>query len=312
MKIPLKMIARFVLLSVVVFLLISLRAVPSHAEPATDEYVFLPLVCKTFALPGTGYGDITGTVFDARTNNKLDSVQVCVSATGQCDTTDGFGNYSISDVPNGNHLLNFTRDTYIDSGMQITVLPDTAVTANAFLYPVLEGDQYRVVLTWDTNRSWYCTPEICPNDLNLHLWIMDGNTFDLLHHITFGNPGECNDIHESEPHACYENNEEYGSGPDVLVFRGLPERVYHIAVLNYYEGRPNVPGLKDLDTRGTPAHIAIYRGSETTPVLEKTITTTTAGNGDLWYVAKVDVDIFPQDCLSSYMGDTPPDECLGP
>jgi hypothetical protein len=167
-------------------------------------------------------------------------------------------------------------------------------------------------LTWDTHSSWYCSPENCPNALYLHLWIIDGQTYDVVEHITLSNPGNCDDVEESWPHVCYENNEENGSGPDVLVFRGLQDYIYSIAVLNYYEGQGDVPGLKDLDRRGTPAHVDIYRGSGTDPVLQKTITTVTPGSGDLWYVAKVDVDIYSEDCLSIYNGDTPPDECSEP
>jgi hypothetical protein len=307
-------IARFVLLGAGALLLLSLQVRSSQAEPGATSRVLLPLIFKNYAPSGTGYGTVAGTVTDARTGQKLLDVQVCVSDTGQCDTTDEYGYYSISAVPNGDHLINFTYPAYIDSGLQVTVLPDATVTADIALYPVLESDQYRVVLTWDTHSSWYCSPNNCPNDLNLHLWIVDGQTFDVVEHIAFPDDlGNCDNVQEAWPHACYENNEAYGSGPDVLVFRGMQYRIYSIAVLNYYEGRPNVPGLKDLDHRGIPAQVDIYRGSGTDPTLQKTITTATPGSGDLWYVAKVDVDIYSEDCLSTYLGeDTPPDECPEP
>ena len=282
----------------------------AHGAAAAST-VYLPLISKNYAPSGSGYGNIAGTVSDIRTHSPLPNIEVCLEDTTTCMVTGLDGQYSFSHLPNGNYVVTATDpdNSYVPGSETVTVLPNQTASGDIALFPALADNDVRVVLTWDshptfgTNDCLGDSGGVCPNDLNLHLWIDDGNGD--VQHIFIGNMGRCDDI-EQDPQACYEQNEQYGGGPDVLVFRVLAD-IYSVGVLNYYDDRSGFPDFDDLAQRGTPARVQIFKGGS---LLFDDVVTNASGDGgqEFWYVLLYDGAPQEQNCMTTYLGDTPPPE----
>jgi hypothetical protein len=185
----------------------------------------------------------------------------------------------------------------------VVVFPNQTTNQNFDLFPALADEDVRVVLTWDSHSTFGTPPQ--PNDMNLHLWIDDGQ--GNVREIQIGDMGYCADI-ELEPQACYEKNVQYGSGPDVLVFKAM-EKIYSIAALNYYDDRPGFPDFDNMTQRGTPARVQVYKGG--TLLFDKVVTNASGdGSKDLWYILKYDDEPIEQNCMITYTGAPPPDDCV--
>jgi len=65
-------------------------------------------------------GNINGTVTDFSTGNPIDGASV-LADTGQSDTTDGTGAYTLSDVPTGDRMVTFSASGYTTDQTPITV-----------------------------------------------------------------------------------------------------------------------------------------------------------------------------------------------
>ena len=274
----------------------------AHGTAAAST-VYLPLISKNYAPVGTNAGGIVGTVSDIRTHGPVSDIEVCLEDTTTCVVTGLDGKYSFSHLPNGNYVVTATDpdNRYVPGSETVTVLPNQTANGDIALFPALADDDVRVVLTWDSHTTFGNPAQ--PNDLNLHLWIDDGN--GNVRHIYIGDVGYCADI-ELDPQACYEQNEQYGSGPDVLVFRALAD-IYSVGVLNYYDNYPGFPDFDDLAQRGTPARVQIFKGGS---LLFDDVVTNASGDGgqDFWYVLLYDGTPQEQNCMTTYLGDTPPPE----
>ena len=273
----------------------------------SNSTTYLPLIFKNYASDGTGYGNLSGVVRDIRSKNPLPDIDVCLEDTTFCAVTNLDGEYNFYHISNGIYTVLATDSggDYLSASEPVTILPNGTTTQVIDLFPLLADEDVRVVVTWDANASWVCGSQVCPNDMNLHLWIDDGA--GNIREINIGDTGNCADL-ELEPQACYESNEQYGSGPDVLVFKALTD-IYSLAVLNYYYGYPDVPSFRDMLQRGTPARVQVYKGSNI--LFDDVVTNASGGDGDLWYILKYDTDPVEQNCTTSYTaGSPPPDDCV--
>ncbi len=75
-------------------------------------------------------GTVTGQVVEAGTNRPLASTQVSIVGTGLGGLTDGSGNFSISNVPAGEHQVEVTRLGYQSATQSVTLASGETVTLN--------------------------------------------------------------------------------------------------------------------------------------------------------------------------------------
>ena len=74
-------------------------------------------------------GTITGTVVDAFTNQRLSDVVVVLASNPLVNmTTDSSGNFSLSDIPAGGQLLNFSKPGYAADAVSASVSNDSVVS----------------------------------------------------------------------------------------------------------------------------------------------------------------------------------------
>lgn len=103
------------------------------------------------ALTGSGLGDVTLTIRDGWNNKNAGYVIKTI-------TTDSNGKYSVT-LPIGNYTLYAEKEGYISSVVNIVVNPGTMDSQNGSISPIIDGDDFRIVLTWGSS----------PEDLDSHL-----------------------------------------------------------------------------------------------------------------------------------------------
>jgi hypothetical protein len=289
-----------ILFTVVFFYQLSVKAYSSSREQQAD-ISYLPLVDNNYAgsggpTPSPGNSFVEGYVTDARTSDPIADATVCLEDTSICDSTGPDGFYRLENVPAGGYTFeaNSASQDYNSVAKDAVIQTNSTVTLNFALLHILYEGEIRIVLTWDSTPTW--PPEDLPNDLNLHMWT-ELEPPD--HHIFIGNIGNCENL-EVSPYACYESDEQKGSGPDAIVLREDDTSVFSFAVLNYYADRTGVPPITSLNAR-----VRVYNAD----TLLREFVVPPTGDGDLWYVFDLEYgDIIPQNCLTQYNepGDVPP------
>lgn len=282
-----------ILLAALIYLQLPASASTFAAEDL-ETIVYLPGIFKNYVAEDTGFGNVSGTVKDARSGLVLQGAEVCYTVI--CDTTDSLGEYTLLNIPNGERSLTADLFGYRQSKEYVLVEVDTTVYLDFSLIPPLDDDEIRIEVYWSENRTWGGIP----NDLNLHLWIEYGHPLQV-HHINIDNQGNCQDL-DFPPYACYENDEQFGTGPDTIVVLNNGND-FKLGVLNYYAGYPGVPDFYDFSP-----NVQVWRGSNRIGNWDLEVD----GPGDLWYVFQlVDRTPLETDCLIQYdvNGAPPPDDC---
>lgn len=85
------------------------------------------------APPATG--NISGTVTNADDGTAIAGATVLVEDTGQSAITDASGDYSIADVPTGDHMVTASADGFESASQIVTVLESATTTADFALTP---------------------------------------------------------------------------------------------------------------------------------------------------------------------------------
>ena len=282
----------FIILAFMFISQIPVSASPAAADDLADVFVYLPIVSKNYV---SGEGTVWGYVIDAQTGNPLRNVDICYKLT-YCDTTDSTGKYTLENIPDGVQYLTADAAGYLLRTKLVFVQTNSSVQLDFSLLPQLKLGEFRIVLTWSTTPSW--PPNNYPNDLNLHMWADDYDA-----HLYFAFPGDCGTIELTPPYACYENNEQYGSGPDTILLVDKGDD-YKFAVLNYYDEYTGVPAITE-----SGAHVEVFSSTSSDPI--NTFDVPTAGDGDLWYVFDLlNGVVEPRGCLLQYpLGGTPSPLC---
>lgn len=301
-----------VFLAAAFIFLAPVRAQTTVLETQTTTTLYLPLVTKNYS-GEDGFGNVSGIVMNAREDTPMAGVEVCWDdGSLPCAITNSQGEYAIENIPSGERTFLATGPAEFKvETKKIYILANYSAKLDFDLYEKLDENQFRVVLTWDGNPSWPCAPYVCPNDFNLHMWWTKDNItyerFDVDHR------GNCQDL-EVFPNVCYENDEQFGSGPDAIAFkyRNVSSKgIYYIAVLNYYADWPNVPAFFERSPR---ARVQVFDSSQELPVFDLAIDPgITQGEGDLWYVWQLNFGTpITQNCLLQFdqVGDLPPDDCF--
>ena len=154
-------------------------------------------------VPGIG---VSGKILNAVDRSPVTNALVTIS--GQTDTTNENGDYTILNVGTGNHDATGSSDGFCPFGAPF-IIPDDyeeeTFTYNFSMSPVLVAGQTRMVLNWGE----------APPDLDSHLLtpIIDGNTY----HIYYSNTGN----YEGPPYAKLDTDDTNGYGPETITISQL-------------------------------------------------------------------------------------------
>lgn len=255
--------------------------------------VFLPIIDRDRRpVPS----DISGKIFDARTDTEIAGASVCLDNLDICMLTAEDGEFLFYDVTVGNHILYISADGFVDSEMDVEAYKNSRTRQDIHLFPQLDGGELRIQIFWDTTETW--PPDETPNDLNLHLWTPFTETE--YQHIFYANPGACDDINQP-PFVCVEEEIQFGGGPEsIVISRGIPGS-YQFGVVNENQHLPGVPDIKTLSVRAV-----LNWGTGESHVVELTAT----DPGDFWYIFDIndfddEQDVTDQNCITYYSDDPP-------
>ena len=130
----------------------------------TSSLVYLPIIFRNYK---SGYGTVAGKTLDARTGDPVIDATVCVE-TLPCVTSDSFGNYTVSDIPDGYRSITASATDYESTDTKVIVKTDQTTNLNLELLPMLTEGEFRIAVTWDSTSTW--PPLGIENDLDIHLW----------------------------------------------------------------------------------------------------------------------------------------------
>lgn len=214
------------------------ETVQVEAEAVTVEAV----VTYTVAVPETE-GSITGTVRSAMTGEVLEGAAVVLYTQDngeQSVVTDAAGNFTFT-VLAGTYTLESTLDGYITASAEVTVTGGETAQADLVMSPVMEADEYRIVLTWGET----------PRDLDSHLTgpLSDGGRF----HVYFsGKTAKDNDEEvaklDLDDISCY--------GPETITLKAASTGVYKYAVQDYTNRRSEDSNALSM----SGAKVELYQG----------------------------------------------------
>ncbi|MEZ4595106.1 MAG: carboxypeptidase regulatory-like domain-containing protein, partial [Chloroflexota bacterium] len=206
--------------------------------------------------PAPAAATLQGLVTDAVSGNPIANAQVCLQGTSQCVATDANGNYTISDAPAGNQVLNITADGFIAVNDQaVTITAGETTTQPVALSPELAVGELRIVLTWGDK----------PSDLDSYLDLPSGN--QISHNVK----GQLIDG------AILDLDDVDGHGPETITISQLNAGTYTYAIYNY--GRGNLGEATTIPASG--AVVRVYRGDQE---IATYTAESLAGDGNTWNV----------------------------
>jgi hypothetical protein len=274
------------------------RGAFGHQETG-DTFLFLPLVMREFQWKGAW---IAGKVVDARDQDKdgqpdaIAGAQVCTQYQ-ECASTSSEGTYQISLGDTALREVTASKTGYISLTQGIYPLTNQTVTLNFVLSPPLTDVVSRIVLTWDTTRTFPApVPEqFLDNDLDAYLF-MEHQTQNQVIYYDF--KGNCTEF----PNACLLYDVRKGAGPetiDISVLElGNPATIYHYAVhhANYLYSQKTMPSLAELQAR-----VCLYFKD----VSQANCYSAPQGEFQLWYLFSMNQEgtVTLKNCLT----DDPPD-----
>ena len=250
---------------------------------ATDTETKNAYISVTGGAGGTG--TLNGLVTDALSGIPVEGALVTVA--GLTALTDASGNYSITNIPLGQLMANFSASqtdgvasasiSFFDqstensntvtcsktgyntySNSQVIIPQEGSLALNISLSPELSGGQLRFVLNWSA----------LPADLDSHLNTpsIEGNFY----HIFYDNQGNATQA----PFAALDHDVTSGYGPETMTIYQTFSGTYQYFVHNYDE----TPSITT-----SQAVVQIYNENG----LAQTLQVPTNGTGLYWYVCDV-------------------------
>jgi len=196
--------------------------------------------------------------FDALTGDPVQGASVLIENIGNF-VTDSAGRVIFPRQPDGMLKGIFKKSGYISALVDIDVAAETILRNRYFVSPVLNIDQFRVVLTWDLK----------PEDLDAHF--VKGNAY----HISFRNTRVLND-----GSGQLDRDDMDGYGPETITVAQLnAESEYSFFVKNYSLAKnPSSTSIS-----GAKAVVWVYGNNR----LLNVFYAPNGINGDTWPVFKV-------------------------
>lgn len=203
----------------------------------------------TNALTGEGLEGVTLQIREGWNNTEAGEV-VATAAT------DAAGAYAV-ELPLGNYTAYATKDGFIATSINIVVQTGTTGNQNGSMTPVLSGDEYRIVLTWDEN----------PRDIDSHMigTYSDNTSF----HVYFSRKN----AYDGDVRICNLDVDDTSSyGPETVTLKTNTANPYY-----YYVHR--WAGEGDLAVSG--AQVKVYQGDA---LIASFNVPTDQGSGRYWNV----------------------------
>jgi uncharacterized protein YfaP (DUF2135 family) len=176
----------------------------------------------------TGTGTLTGQVTDASNAAPIAGALVTVQGTGQSDTTDASGNYTILNVPAGSRTVTASAAGYISSTQTTTVSDGGTTTLNFALSPAPTGTgEIRAVLSWGA----------IPRDLDLHVSGPLASPGSGRFHVYFAHSAQVDG--SGDPYCQLDVDDTNGNGPEtqtITISNSEGDYVagdYHVWVHNF-------------------------------------------------------------------------------
>lgn len=252
---------------------------------------------KTIELiPGSGMGGFRGIITDAVTGQPISGVTLDLRSGWENSshgdiiktlTTNSNGEFRydtikipftdiVAGLRCGNYTLTASKDGYIGTSFNITVLPggtDTHPQQNAAMAPAeTEGDTWRIVLTWGEN----------PRDLDSHVVgsLTSGNSF----HVYYSHKSQ----YDGGVEVCnLDRDDTTGNGTETITLNTNNSTPYYYYIYRY-------AGSGTVASSG--AQIRVYHGAD---IVRTFNVPTGVGDGDYWNVfAVVDGQIVVRNTIT--------------
>lgn len=197
-------------------------------------------------------------LFDAITGDPVPDAMVVFESIGTF-STDSAGRVMFPRQPDGILKAIFKKTGYISTLINIDVAAETILRNRYIVSPIMNIDQFRVVLAWDKQ----------PEDLDAHF--IKANSY----HISYRNTRVLND-----GTGQLDRDDMDGYGPETITVSQLsPEKEYSFSVYNY--SAKVDPSTKSLGS--SKATVWVYGNNK----LLNTFHIPTTISGDTWTVFKV-------------------------
>jgi len=197
--------------------------------------------------------------FDALTGDPVEGAKVLFENIGSF-TSDTAGRVMFPRQPDGLLKAIFKKQGYISALVEIDVAAETILRNRYFVSPVMNIEQFRVVLTWDQQ----------PEDLDAHF--VKANSY----HISYRNTRVLND-----GTGQLDRDDMDGFGPETITVEQIDaDAGYVFFVKNYsLEINPSAPPLSS-----SKATVWVFGNNK----LLNTFHIPTDHNGDTWQVFKIE------------------------
>ncbi|MBQ8922474.1 MAG: carboxypeptidase regulatory-like domain-containing protein [Oscillospiraceae bacterium] len=200
----------------------------------------------------TGYG-LEGVRLTLRSNwANADQGEIAATLT-----TDSSGYYQV-ELPVGYYTVNAELDGYVTMSFNIVVQSGTTENQNATMNVELDGDQYRIVLTWDEN----------PRDVDIHIRgpQYGGGTFHVYwDHMSY---------YEGDITVCnLDVDDRYSYGPETITLVTRQEDEPYYCYIHRYDG------YGTLTSSGATVRVYTEAGLAATFTVPPN-----GGSGDYWNV----------------------------
>lgn len=204
----------------------------------------------TSAMTGEGLSDVTLTIREDWNNTSEGPVAATV-------TTDSYGDYTV-ELPIGNYTVYCEKEGYVSNWFNIVVQSGTTENQNGSMNVDIDGDQFRIVLTWEEN----------PRDVDIHIQgpKSSGGTF---HTYWYDMSYEEGDL----VICSLDVDDRYSYGPETITLITLNSEDPYYCYIHRYEGSGT------LATSG--AKVAVYCGAQ---LVASFSVPANGGSGDYWNV----------------------------
>lgn len=196
--------------------------------------------------------------FDALTGDPVQGASVLIENIGSF-VTDSAGRVIFPKQPDGLLKAVFKKPGYISAIVSIDVAAETILRNRYFVSPVMNIEQFRVVLTWDQQ----------PEDLDAH-FLKDGS-----YHISFRNTRVLND-----GSGQLDRDDMDGYGPETITVAQLNAEASYTFFVNNFSAEKN-PSSKPISS--SRAIVWVYGNNR----LLNTFNAPTNIEGNKWVVFKI-------------------------
>ena len=210
-------------------------------------------------------GTVEGKITDGSSGSGISGATVYITGSPSLsDTSDGSGNYSITNAPIGSISVTASKTNFTDASTSATLTESTTTSdVNITLLPTsYSSGKYVVVLTWGQN----------PADIDAHLYVPNGGPFEVYYAAKGDNDGTL----DTNPFAGLDVDDTTSFGPETMSYKKTAGEAHYDGTYRYFVHK--FSGTGNLTDSG--AVVKVYDSG----TLVKTYTVPTSGTGTYWHV----------------------------